>query len=52
MVLHTGEFLRDDKKLMAFWSFGMEGLVDGKMLLLQCEDLIALDVRKGYIYYS
>lgn len=34
---------------MALWVFGVESLVDGEMLVLQGEDLVALDVREGYI---
>ena len=45
----TGEFLHDDKELVALGRLGVEGLVDGEMLLLEGEDLVALDVGEGYI---
>ena len=45
----TCEFLRDDEQLVALWGFRVESFVDGEMLLLQGEDLIALDVREGCV---
>ena len=47
--LLTCEFLSDHEQLMALGRFRMECLVDGEMLVLQGEDLIAMDVREGYI---
>ena len=45
----TGKFLRNHKQLVALWGFRMKSLVDGEMLLLQGENLIALDIGEGYI---
>ena len=45
----TREFLHNDKELVALVGFPVEGLVDGEMLLLQSENLIALDIGKDYM---
>ena len=46
----TRKLLRNDKELVALGGFPVEGLVYGEMLLLQGEDLVALDIGKGCIY--
>lgn len=43
----TRKLLRDHKQLMPLGAFRMERLVDGEMLVLQGENLMALDIREG-----
>lgn len=45
----TGEFLRNHEELVAGRVLGVEGLVEGEMLLLQREQIRAVDVREGCI---
>lgn len=44
----TGEFAFHYEKIFAIGRFGMEALMDGKMLILQSEELIALNICKDY----
>ena len=36
----------NDEQIVTIWAFGMEALVDGEMLVLECKEEVAMHIRE------